>query len=188
MVSSFNQNLSKTSLSQSSTIQEGQSQSLELHLQQLKKEFALLEENQRAFDQRIRYRKCGAETTSCLCCPFTCIGTLIPCVLCYPCICYRILNNKGDCLDQCMQSIGCVSHIRPPENNRELCCTYLTPIFMDLPDLNSRNGSDFYSLPHERADERARYRTIYDLAVKTRAFKTEIIALNLKTPDREEMV
>jgi len=176
----------RISQSQSYIIEGNPSPSIEVELQKLKQDLALLKTSQQMFYRTIRNRKCGGEITSCCCCPITFIATLIPFLLCYPCNCYLILSDKEDYFSKTMDFIGCGLD-RPPENRRELCCIYCTPLYLDLPDLNTKNGPDFYTLPIERAEERNRRRGISELAETIKIMQSQIEEQNRAPPRKEEM-
>jgi hypothetical protein len=93
-------------------------------------------------------RQCSAPWCSCIASVCLLPPTLVGVVLCYPCICYRLLHHNENVCAQIMQ-ICCRSFDgKPPEDCCELGCRMCTPLFCaDLP--NSWEG---YALPPERQE------------------------------------
>jgi hypothetical protein len=105
--------------------------------------------NQENFITTTHNRSSYARTTSRTCCCYSGIAYVIRLILCFPTrLCCQ--NSWYDTIREC---VGCGLN-RTPENRRELCCRYCTPPCDSFPDIDQENGTDHFSLPEEREEEK----------------------------------
>jgi hypothetical protein len=125
-------------------------------------------------DGKVRYRKRCSAFTSCVYCPFIFPCVIIPLVACFPVltcsyVCLDLLGRKEhhNCLEKGLDSVGCLMDKRPPNNNRELCCTMCcTQLYCtDLPE-----DAEYYLRPQERAQWNETVRKIEGLISKLEIF------------------
>ncbi len=138
--------------------------SIDSRIDILTKQKERFKKSQKIFEQNIYRRSCLAQSTSCCFCGCTCLGTLVPFLLCYPCNCYCFLHEKQSCYEKMLDCLGCVLFERNLENERELCCIYCTPIFTNFPEVRHHEGFALYTLPDERTNEEARLFRIFTLS------------------------
>jgi hypothetical protein len=119
-----------------------------------KRQRAIIEENQRNFERIAHSRSRAAKITSGLFCPCTCTAYCVHFVVCIPTLIYY-----ENCFDASRERMGCGLE-RPPQNRRELCCRYCTPICDTFPDINLTNGRDNFTHLEERDGEKQRIESL----------------------------